>query len=346
MNVAYEQQDSREYIHYFSFLRVISMLAVIVIHVISNTIYFYSNYLTDFQLFLGNFLHSFFQSWAVPIFVMISGALFLDKSKNISISKLYKKNILRLLLVLIVFGIVYALMELYFATHTLNLKMFFIALKKVYSNDVWDHMWFIYMLIGLYIVVPPVKIFINYANEKIIRYCLLVLFIFICIVPFIDSFTGIKFGIYIPISSVYFLYFLLGYSLHTDIIKIKPTISLFFILISVLWLCLCSLFFKNVEGFKYDNIVGIIMSTSIFSLSKKLCTEKNNWLDKNIVPLSFGVYIIHTVFINLIYKIIHFTPKYYNVYFVWFVTFIVVLFSSLLFVLLLRKIPFIRKWLL
>ena len=41
MNVAYEQQDSREYIHYFSFLRVISMLEVIVIHVISNTIYFF-----------------------------------------------------------------------------------------------------------------------------------------------------------------------------------------------------------------------------------------------------------------------------------------------------------------
>ena len=72
MNVAYEQQDSREYIHYFSFLRVISMLAVIVIHVISNTIYFYSNYLTDFQLFLGNFLHSFFYQYKMSYFILNS----------------------------------------------------------------------------------------------------------------------------------------------------------------------------------------------------------------------------------------------------------------------------------
>ena len=66
MNVAYEQQDSREYIHYFSFLRVISMLAVIVIHVISNTIYFYSNYLTDFQLFTY-----FFVTFSVPRYALL-----------------------------------------------------------------------------------------------------------------------------------------------------------------------------------------------------------------------------------------------------------------------------------
>lgn len=45
---------------------------------------------------------------------MISGALFLEPTKEISLSKLYKKYIMRMVIVLFTFGWLFALMEVVF----------------------------------------------------------------------------------------------------------------------------------------------------------------------------------------------------------------------------------------
>ncbi len=50
--------------------------------------------IASFKWQVFNFFDSIVR-WAVPIFVMISGALFLGRNSNIE--KLYKKNILRII---------------------------------------------------------------------------------------------------------------------------------------------------------------------------------------------------------------------------------------------------------
>ena len=46
--------------------------------------------------------------FAVPIFVMISGALFLDPKKDIPIRKIYSKYILRIVIAFVFWSVVYA----------------------------------------------------------------------------------------------------------------------------------------------------------------------------------------------------------------------------------------------
>ena len=246
-------------------------------------------------------------------------------------------------------------MELFFYEHSFSFRLFLISLKNVYEGKSWDHLWFIYMLIGLYIVTPLLRILICHANEKEIKYLLFVLFIFTCLIPFLNFLTGTKCGIWIPVSSIYLLYYIIGYALHNDIIRIPLPICFSLLIIGILC-CFLSQFIPNMliltdTGFQFeltsqDSITGFIISISIFSLAKNSCSNTINWMDTKIAPLSFGVYIIHMFFMNILFKVFHFTPEYYNTYLVWVMFFFITLIASLITTFLLRKIRFIRKWLL
>ena len=78
--------------YYLDVLRIIATLAVIMLHVSAqnwDTVDVHS-----FAWHVFNFFDSLVR-WAVPVFIMISGAVFLDNDRPLSIQKLYRKNILR-----------------------------------------------------------------------------------------------------------------------------------------------------------------------------------------------------------------------------------------------------------
>ena len=175
------------------------------------------------------------------------------------------------------FGTLYAIMELVFTEHCITCKTFFIALKNVYTGNFWDHMWFIYMLIGLYIVTPILKTITHFAGINILRYFLLVLFIFTCIIPLISSIAGTKCGIGIPTTSVQLLYYLLVYSLHFEILKINIIPIQLCLFVSLIYFSLGQTIPNNVElsdfGYKLrysspTDVFGIITSISIWLLRK------------------------------------------------------------------------------
>lgn len=343
--------DKHNYIHYFSVLKILAMLAVICLHSFVTPINFYRDYLSQAEIFIGVFISQFLIAWAVPVFIMVSGALFLDKNKSITIHKLYGKYILRLCLILLLFGTLYSLMELVFLEKSISFSLIISALKNMYSGKSWAHMWFIYMIIGLYIVTPFLKIFISNADDKNIRYFLVILFIFTCFVPLINEITGVKFGIYIPLNSIYLFYFILGYALHNDIVKIDIKLSIIFIVLGILW---CSigqfiptiLVFESEVNIKYLNFLGVFLASGIFSLAKLKCKSVTNYVDTKLVPLSLGIYIVHQVFLNIFYKVLHITPDNYNIWFCWLFIFSMTTICSIILVWLLRKIPFVKNWIL
>lgn len=90
--------------------------------------------------------------WAVPVFVMISGALFLSRKNDIK--KLYKKNILRMCVSFAVwsafYAISYAIVDFFTkADYQFSFSYF---LGELLSGAA--HMWFIPMIIGIYMCVP------------------------------------------------------------------------------------------------------------------------------------------------------------------------------------------------
>lgn len=114
--------------------------------------------------------------WGVPILVMISGSLFL--SRDISLERLYKKNILKLVIVFIIWSLCYS--SIFNIIVSYSLKNFISAFIKGHY-----HLWFLYMIIGLYMITPFLRKIIE--DERMTRYFLLLAFVFSVIIPEITS---------------------------------------------------------------------------------------------------------------------------------------------------------------
>ena len=152
-------------------LRVMATIAVIFLH-ISMTII--SNYTLEEANGITNYIildvSQLICRWAVPCFIMITGALLLDQNKKVDLVKI-KKYVLRMLIVLMTFGVFYAFLELFFENRIINIKMIFQSILNTLQGKTWAHMWYIYMLIGLYIITPVLKIVIqklDYNKLKLI----------------------------------------------------------------------------------------------------------------------------------------------------------------------------------
>ncbi|MBC2581943.1 acyltransferase [Clostridium sp. DJ247] len=338
---------------YLEFLRVFSICAVVLIHTVNSALILNTK-TSIVDLIIYRSIYNL-TCWAVPIFLMITGALLLNPLKEISLGKLFNKYILRMLLILIVFGTIYAWIEIVFIERSINLLQLSHAIFNMVQGETWAHMWYLYMLIGLYIVTPFLKKIITYSNKAEIKYFLIITFIFNSIIPTAEHFLDIKVGIYIPIITIYPFYYVLGYYLSqinitTKKIKLVYSLGLFNIII----LILCS-FLQNYFGVgkikflsAYNSPVIITFSISIYIFMREQSYKLDEWYSKFISLLSrcsFGIYIIHMFFLNLFLKFFKFTPFNYPFFIGIPIFWISVFLCSFSLTFILTKIPIINKYL-
>lgn len=131
---------------YYDYLRIAATVGVVVVHVSAQ--YWSSVELGSHEWNVLNTYDSLVR-WVVPVFVLLSGALFLDPDRKVEIPKLYKKNILRLFVALVFWSAIYALNG-YLQGNTL---------EKTVENFIAGHyhLWFLFMMIGLYIITPLLR---------------------------------------------------------------------------------------------------------------------------------------------------------------------------------------------
>lgn len=95
-------------IAYISNLRVFACVGVILCHVAANN--WYGNIESDGWIVLTMYVA--FSRYCVPVFLMISGALFLKTEKEASIKKIYFHYIFKLIVFLIFWGTCYQVYNL------------------------------------------------------------------------------------------------------------------------------------------------------------------------------------------------------------------------------------------
>jgi surface polysaccharide O-acyltransferase-like enzyme len=346
------RQQTADSTGYLNTLRVFATFAVIMIHVFAPIHTYFSNSLTGPEAYICVILRNLWQ-WCVPIFVMITGVLFLNPAKEITLEKMLKKYFLRIILAIIIFGIPYCFMEIIVdARFSFKFSQIGIAALNAIQGKSWDHMWYLYMIAGLYLCIPLIKIFVVNAPKNVIKYILVVLFMFTSIIPSLESILPYKFGISIPINSVYVFYILLGYYIHYNKITIKNEILLILMMFYVLFTILMPLnknFVSWANGGSitltgYNSPIVIMITFALFCFLHQRNTQ--NKIMEIIAPICFGVYLIHTLFINFIYKIIKFSPEKYPLIMVVVLTAIVTILLSMCFSYLARKIKIIKKYLL
>lgn len=194
--------DSGKRIFYFDFLRVISALAVVSIHVTSAP---FTSLPVCSQAWDMNLLYNSAVHWAVPVFVMISGALFLGNQKRSSWQRILKVSVRHLLFLYLSWSLLYSI-QIGWSTMIQSGPVQFvkIVLDTFFGGGRY-HLWFLPMLIGLYLAEPLVNCFVK--NRSLLRYFLVLGLIFSFLLPglekmqelFLTTGAAEKLGVYVQI---------------------------------------------------------------------------------------------------------------------------------------------------
>ncbi|MBR3758233.1 MAG: acyltransferase [Bacteroidaceae bacterium] len=130
---------------------------------------------------------------SVPLFVITSAYLLVPMSGAQSWSDFFKRRFLRIIPPMAVFMVIYALLSVWQEGWTW--KDAFVALCQLPLNFPMNafHLWFMYPLIGLYLLIPILSPWLRVATAKQERIFLYLWTLTTCM-PFINKFHGDVFG--------------------------------------------------------------------------------------------------------------------------------------------------------
>lgn len=287
-------------------LRAIACFFVILLHVSGPWFYNIKNF--NSIDFIGiTFIHSITR-FCVPVFLMISGCLLLEK-KYLSYSSFITHHVFKIIKPFLFWSLLYTLLFLIYniyqgAVYNFNeLTLFF---TNSFLSGAAYHLWYIYLILALYLIIPLIAKIIRYiANIYVVLFLL-----FWLVVLFLAQYYPHNEALnYIRLTVGYFGFLILGYFLKNLQLKKKSIFfySLILILIGLvgtIYLVLSTAMnynFIDYSIFYYLNINVVMLSAGFFLLIKSINIE--------IKPLSlvakhsFGIYFIHLFYIMLINKL-------------------------------------------
>lgn len=354
------KQTSINQLNWVNSLRLIALLSVIVLHTAAIPLGNWGK-ISHEQWLAGNFYNALTR-FAVPVFVMITGALLLGRDDELF--NFLRKRLLRVVTPFLFWSLIYVAYSFYndelTNTHNWwgNTRQVLHQLKYGASY----HLWYVYMLIGLYLIIPVLNKFIRHASKKEVQYFLIVWLVAMLITqPYLQRFNP---QVDIRYFTGYIGYLVLGYYLYRLVdLRISP------------WLCGLT-FISSVAGMAigtaalyqhYNGISTLLyepLSPSVLILSASMFLWAMNWqvqIPARLAAIrdftgkySYGVYLAHALVLlfmqdwgGLTYDYDNLKGLDYQLFNPWFsipCTALVALVIALLLVWLLSKVPVIGKY--
>lgn len=338
----------------FDILRLIAAFSVVMLH--SSAGYWYDYPVNSGTFFAVNFIDGLFR-FGVPIFMMISGALFLSGDCEVNIKTLLKKNVLRLAIMFVLWSILYGVKDVLTLAPYVDINVKF-AIKECIQGRY--HLWYLPIAVGMYLLVPILKKWVCHSSEKEVRYFVILFMIFQIAretfkAVFIGETASTVFG-YMSFDLIcgYAGYFVLGYYLFTYPLKKSLRISIYILCIpALLYNCVGSFLIqlwqgqRNGEIFDSYSISTFIVSAALFSLAlalKEKVSRKETKLLTNLSKDTLGVYVIHVMILELKEMYLPVPDTGIMIVLDIFITAIAVYGISMLIAAGLRRIPFVGKY--
>ena len=273
----------KEYFKNIDLLKSIACILVIINHT-SSYLLINENYLPFYKI------EFVLCRIAVPIFIMCTGYLMCTKELK---GKDILKKILKVFIPLFLLsGLIYLLQH-----KTID----FLFLQNFIATPIIEPFWYIYMLIGLYLIMP----FLNYITKNASTKEHIFLISVILIMPALLKLFSLEFSTYwclaIPTYSIgYYLMGSLFYKIHGQIKFIKLSGILFFILYII-----GIIFYTNdhLELYNIDSLLLISMSILFmnFILGFKI---KHQYKFLTLISAnSLYIYLFHPILQNKIYEL-------------------------------------------
>ena len=291
-------------------LRVLATCAVVLMHVLTGaTDVTDASIVPEYRSLLLSVMD--LVTWCVPIFLLISGYLFLNPERTLTYPVMIKKYCRRIALAILLFGVPYAASELVVAERTFRIRMIPEALKMTLMGHTWSHMWYLYLLFFLYLVTPLLKKVLRVLPVWGVAAVMAVIFLGSSVAPFLNKVLDVNSIPVLPDGGVYFLYYLCGYFFAVREVCVDKGRNVW-LTAAVAVLALGMILSRTLAGFSiqmaYNYPFTVLLAVLLFAAGWNGSIKKYRIPWQEAGALSFAVYLVHPVYVNLLYKFVKITP--------------------------------------
>lgn len=204
------KQDER--IIQLDFLRVIAIVSVVIMHCTGAVQRYYSNGIDAVFLFTN--IPNAITRFSVPLFVMISGRLMINRGYDYNY--LLRKTA-HYMLIFLFWSTLYSLILPDHMSETGN------SLKAILVNTIadiftgWFHFWYLFLICGLYLLIPIIESIVNHLSERNKRFFIAISVVFCFLgntlmgLPFLkETFGDHLNGFLAGFTGIYVFYYLTG----------------------------------------------------------------------------------------------------------------------------------------
>lgn len=247
--------------------------------------------------------------WCVPVLVMLSGALFLNPDKEISIYSIYAKYIFRIVSAFLFWSILYTIVN--YCKYPRELDVLHCIADFIISVIFKPnyHLWYIYLIVGLYMITPILRQMICTCTDRILRYWLGLMFLFgitvyaLRRIDLFENYIGDALdSMNMNFLAGYVFYYVAGYYISSKQIRHKKviyTLGIIGYIVTVLGTLILSNrvgYTVTVYNYLYPNTAAIAIAMFVFFTKEgarwKLSAKAANTL-RILSSSMFGVYLIH-----------------------------------------------------
>lgn len=353
-------------------VRIAACLAIVLLHTLYSSMVLFADRAGSMQLMVSSVVTNELM-WAVPAFLMVSGILLLDRRRTITLRRAWK-YIRRVLLALIVCSLGFRIFDIVMNQEPISVNALLVALQQLLTAGGWSPLWYLYLMIGLYLMLPFYHMVSERSSETELRFLLSVLFIFCSIVPLINA-SGLNLGFYIPVTIIYPFYLFLGHAIWTYPKKWYCPCGIVMVLVSSIVIALLNIrtfgmsmsdtltaILKQLNG--YASLLVVLQASSLFlfiaslrkntvvrSEGEKQIKEHRLWVHgqqwiRTLDACTFGIYLLHMVFIRLILRYHDWNPYATSIPVLAFAGFVLGIFLlSFVIILILKKLPIFKSFL-
>ena len=299
-------------IPYLDFLRCLAICLVVVLHSIASTLVSPDCYQCS-TWYLCMLIDPFDRT-GVPLFFMISGYLLLSRPGTEQFRPFYRHNIPKLVAPLAAWNLIYYSVEAGCGKHPMDPHD---LLNKFLNQGVSYHMWFIYTLMGIYLLCPFLKRIADHCTTRQLAVLLGIILFPTTLRPILNQTLPVYIYLFGPMVEGLVGYFLLGYILGREKFQKKVRILIYLGGIAGYAACLLgNLAQASPEGISLPMNGGYMLNHYLLAAGLfvffRTCFETHaNRLEKWSGPLAkasaltFGVYWVHVLILNVLTALFH-----------------------------------------
>ena len=249
--------------------------------------------------------------WAVPVFIMLSGALLLNPARHEPANTFYRKRAHRVAVPLVFWTLFYLAWLKYYRGRDLDLAY---AIKRVLSGTPYMHLYFMFVLAGLYAFTPPIRHVTRHTNSKQITALAAGVLTVATASSLIQCASGYPsylhrnaFSSFVP----YLGYYLMGYALRNTTLTTRQlawaaaafiattaaTAAASGYLAATAGRPLALAFYEYLSPFCVGQSVAAYLL--IANLTRHIKPTKTL---AYLASLTFGVYLVHPIFLDILYN--------------------------------------------